>query len=86
MDSSIDFNANVRKSEGLLYTLADAMVAVDSTSGAADATAPQKNGGWFGFISDGMEFVLKEGVEGWIECCSCAISIWSCDYSTYIYC
>ncbi|KAF5751473.1 inner membrane protein PPF-1 chloroplastic [Tripterygium wilfordii] len=61
MDSSIDFNANVRKSEGLLYTLADAMVAVDSTSGAADATAPQKNGGWFGFISDGMEFVLKEG-------------------------
>ncbi|KAF5744620.1 inner membrane protein PPF-1 chloroplastic [Tripterygium wilfordii] len=59
MDSWIDVNAIVRKSEGLLYTLADAAVAVDSASGAADAAAPQNNGGWFGFISDGMEFVLK---------------------------
>ncbi|KAF5727391.1 inner membrane protein PPF-1 chloroplastic [Tripterygium wilfordii] len=56
MVSSIDFNVVVRKAEGLLYTLADAAVAVDS---AADAAAPQKNGGWFGFISDGMEVVLK---------------------------
>lgn len=46
-----------------MYTLADAAVAVDSASGGAvaasgDATA-QKSGGWFGFISEAMEVVLK---------------------------
>lgn len=46
----------VTKAESLLYTLADAAVAVDA---AATDAAPQKSGGWFGFISDGMEFVLK---------------------------
>ncbi|CAL9103767.1 unnamed protein product [Musa acuminata var. zebrina] len=46
--------------EGLLYTLADAAVATDATAAAPDAsTAVQKNGGWFGFISDAMEVVLK---------------------------
>lgn len=40
--------------ESLLYTLADA------TAPATDAsTVVQKNGGWFGFISDAMEVVLK---------------------------
>ena len=42
----------------MLYTLADAAVATDS-AGTADAAAAQKNGGWFGFISEAMEFVLK---------------------------
>ncbi|CBI16158.3 unnamed protein product, partial [Vitis vinifera] len=47
----------------LLYTLADAAVSADPAaagpaSGTADA-AVQKNGGWFGFISEGMEVVLK---------------------------
>ncbi|GKV08149.1 hypothetical protein SLEP1_g19824 [Rubroshorea leprosula] len=55
-DSSVDFQAMVSKAESLLYTLADAAVAVDS---AATDAAPQKSGGWFGFISDSMEFVLK---------------------------
>lgn len=46
--------------EGLLYTLADAAVAADpSSTGAAATTSVQKNGGWFGFISDAMEVVLK---------------------------
>ncbi|KAI4383846.1 hypothetical protein MLD38_009642 [Melastoma candidum] len=48
--------------ECLLYTLADAaVVATDAASGGADAgaSAAQKNGGWFGFISDAMEVVLK---------------------------
>ncbi|GLU11635.1 hypothetical protein SLE2022_283680 [Rubroshorea leprosula] len=54
--SSVDFQAMISKAESLLYTLADAAVAVDS---AANDAAPQKNGGWFGFISDSMEFVLK---------------------------
>ena len=62
--SSLDFQAIVSRTEGLLYTLADAAVAVDSTlSAAATSTSPdtavQKNGGWFGFISDAMEVVLK---------------------------
>ncbi|KAL6958187.1 Inner membrane protein PPF-1, chloroplastic [Sarracenia purpurea var. burkii] len=55
-DSSVDFNAIASRAEGLLYTLADAaVVAVDPASGDA---AVQKNGGWFGFISDAMEVVL----------------------------
>ena len=63
-DSTFNFDAIVSRTEGLLYTLADAAVAVDSTvsGGAASTsadTAVQKNGGWFGFISDAMEVVLK---------------------------
>lgn len=57
LTNSIDFSGVFARAEGLLYTLADATVAADaavSTDGAV-----QKNGGWFGFISDGMEFVLK---------------------------
>lgn len=46
--------------EGLLFTLADAVVAADpTTSETAASAAAQKNGGWFGFISDAMEVVLK---------------------------
>ncbi|KAK9940466.1 hypothetical protein M0R45_017127 [Rubus argutus] len=63
-ESGVDLSALYSRAEGLLYTLADAAVAVDPTSSAAgsgDAAvdAAQKNGGWFGFISEGMEFVLK---------------------------
>ncbi|PKA56403.1 Inner membrane protein ALBINO3, chloroplastic [Apostasia shenzhenica] len=60
LDSVVDFPGIVAKAERFLYTLADAAVAVDpsaSSSGAADAA--QKNGGWFGFVSDAMEVVLK---------------------------
>ncbi|XVF68733.1 hypothetical protein PTKIN_Ptkin11bG0025300 [Pterospermum kingtungense] len=53
-DSSFDFQALFTKAESLLYTLADAAVATDPAAAAA-----QKNGGWFGFISESMEFVLK---------------------------
>ncbi|XP_044505607.1 inner membrane protein PPF-1, chloroplastic-like [Mangifera indica] len=61
--SSVDFNLIYTRAESLLYTLADAAVSLDSasagaTSSSADA-ASQKNGGWFGFISESMEFVLK---------------------------
>ncbi|XP_062015028.1 inner membrane protein PPF-1, chloroplastic [Rosa rugosa] len=61
-DSGVDLTALYSRAEGLLYTLADAAVAVDpTTSGAGDAAVDvsQKSGGWFGFISDAMEFVLK---------------------------
>ncbi|KAI3423641.1 uncharacterized protein J3R85_010842 [Psidium guajava] len=61
--SSLDFASALSRAESLLYTLADAAVATDSaTAGAASSSADvaaQKNGGWFGFISDAMEFVLK---------------------------
>ncbi|KAL3518210.1 hypothetical protein ACH5RR_020799 [Cinchona calisaya] len=64
--SSIDFAAIVTRAESLLYTLADAAVAVDPAtiaSGAASdsttAAVAQKSGGWFGFISETMEVVLK---------------------------
>lgn len=45
----------------MLYTLADAAVAVDAgtTSASDTAATAQKSGGWFGFISDAMEVVLK---------------------------
>lgn len=58
-------HAALERAEAALYTLADAaVVAADSAAGAAgggaDAdTAVQKSGGWFGFISDAMEVVLK---------------------------
>lgn len=60
LHSSFDFNAVISRAEGLLYTLADAAVAADPGV-ASDATAatPQKPGGWFAFISDAMEVVLK---------------------------
>ncbi|KAJ8770970.1 hypothetical protein K2173_022871 [Erythroxylum novogranatense] len=62
-DSSIDFGAIVSRAEGLLYMVADAAVAVDSGSGGAASSATdasaQKSGGWFGFVSETMEFVLK---------------------------
>ncbi|KAJ3693675.1 hypothetical protein LUZ60_009155 [Juncus effusus] len=48
--------------EGLVYTLADAAVAVagDSVAGSVgDDVAKKSNGGWFGFISEAMEVVLK---------------------------
>ncbi|KAI3830071.1 hypothetical protein L1987_04204 [Smallanthus sonchifolius] len=59
---SVDFAAIASRAESLMYTLADAAVAVDSAASAsADsaATTVQKSGGWFGFISDAMEVVLK---------------------------
>ncbi|KAK6935890.1 Membrane insertase YidC/ALB3/OXA1/COX18 [Dillenia turbinata] len=65
MCSSGDFHGIISRAEALLYTLADAAVSVDSVTGGAvtgsnDAsTTVQKNGGWFGFISDAMEVVLK---------------------------
>ncbi|KAM7280039.1 hypothetical protein ACFE04_007173 [Oxalis oulophora] len=43
---SRQINPNNR-AETLLYTIADAQ---------------QKNGGWFGFISDGMEVIMKDGL------------------------
>lgn len=60
-NSSLDFQALFTKAESLIYTLADAAVATDPAFAAAGTTdaAAQKNGGWFGFISDSMEFVLK---------------------------
>lgn len=63
-ESGVDLSALYSRAEGLLYTLADAAVAVDPTSSAAGSSdaavdAAQKSGGWFGFISDAMEFVLK---------------------------
>ncbi|RWW30574.1 hypothetical protein BHE74_00004962 [Ensete ventricosum] len=54
VDSLVDLHGIVSRVEGLLYTLADAAAAAPDAS-----TAVQKNGGWFGFISDGMEVVLK---------------------------
>lgn len=59
IDHSIDFNAIIQRTENLLYTLADAAVAVDGGTAASDSAAAQKSGGWFGFISDAMEVVLK---------------------------
>ncbi|KAK9755209.1 hypothetical protein RND81_01G009700 [Saponaria officinalis] len=50
----VDVNAVFSRAESLFYTLADAAV-----SASPDAAAAPKSGGWFGFISDAMEVVLK---------------------------
>ena len=60
LHGSVDIGAILTRAESILYTVADAAV----VSGAADSAvstdpAVQKSGGWFGFISDGMELVLK---------------------------
>ncbi|XP_071721296.1 inner membrane protein ALBINO3, chloroplastic-like [Rutidosis leptorrhynchoides] len=61
--ASVDFTAIARRAESLIYTLADAAVAVDSSASVSGdstvTTTVQKSGGWFGFISDAMEVVLK---------------------------
>nr|GMD20325.1 inner membrane protein PPF-1, chloroplastic [Ipomoea batatas] len=63
LNSAVDFGAILTRAESLLYTIADAAVATDAATGGAasgdPAAVPQKNSGWFGFISDSMEFVLK---------------------------
>lgn len=64
LDSSLNLNSIFSRVESLFYTLADAAVSLDSAAGgaaseSANATATQKNGGWFSFISEAMEFVLK---------------------------
>ncbi|WVZ72266.1 hypothetical protein U9M48_020755 [Paspalum notatum var. saurae] len=57
--------AVLERAEAALYTLADAaVVAADAAAGGdagkeAAAAAVQKNGGWFGFISEALEVVLK---------------------------
>ena len=53
--------AALERAEAALYTLADAAVAAAGAGGDADqaAAAVQKNGGWFGFISEALEVVLK---------------------------
>ncbi|KAL2328740.1 hypothetical protein Fmac_022167 [Flemingia macrophylla] len=58
---SVDFAGIFARAEGLFYTLADAAVASDPAVPTATTTdaAVQKSGGWFGFISEAMEFVLK---------------------------
>lgn len=56
----VDLHALGERIEGLVYSLADAaVVAADPVTGSAADATTQKNGGWFGFISDGMEVVLK---------------------------
>lgn len=58
-DFSVDLSALVAKTESLLYTLADAAVAADPAAAEATSGTVQKAGGWFGFIAEAMEVVLK---------------------------
>uniref|UniRef100_A0A804MZZ5 Membrane insertase YidC/Oxa/ALB C-terminal domain-containing protein n=1 Tax=Zea mays TaxID=4577 RepID=A0A804MZZ5_MAIZE len=56
--------AALERAEAALYTLADAAVAAADTAAGAgadagQAAAVQKNSGWFGFISEALEVVLK---------------------------
>lgn len=74
LDSSVDIGAILTRAESLLYTIADAaVVGADSGAGGAASTdsAVQKSGGWFGFISDGMELVLKVNLKQLIPICVC---------------
>ncbi|XP_021716176.1 inner membrane protein PPF-1, chloroplastic-like [Chenopodium quinoa] len=61
IDSSIDLSAVFSRAESLIYTLADAAV---TASPDASGAPVQKSGGWFGFISDAMEVVLKVMKDG----------------------
>jgi YidC/Oxa1 family membrane protein insertase len=63
LDSVGGLHAALERAEAALYTLADAAVvagAGGAGAGGGDVEqAVQKSGGWFGFISDAMEVVLK---------------------------
>lgn len=59
MDNSIDLHEIVARAESFLYTIADAAVVAADGSAVSDSVAAQKTGGWFGFISEAMEAVLK---------------------------
>ncbi|XP_062193137.1 inner membrane protein ALBINO3, chloroplastic-like [Phragmites australis] len=66
LESVGGLQAALERAEAALFTLADAaVVAVDAAAGAGGgdaeqaAAAVQKNGGWFGFISEALEVVLK---------------------------
>lgn len=62
---SVDLHSIASRVEGMMYTLADsAVLTIDPSSGGdtvteAATTTVQKSGGWFGFISEAMEVVLK---------------------------
>ncbi|XP_078446514.1 63 kDa inner membrane family protein [Wolffia australiana] len=57
LGSFSDLHGLLERAEGILYTIADAAVAADPA--AVEPAAVQKAGGWFAFIADGMEIVLK---------------------------
>lgn len=55
---SLDAGDLINRAEGFLYTIADSSASSSVIGAAADTTA-QKNGGWFGFVSKAMVFILK---------------------------
>jgi YidC/Oxa1 family membrane protein insertase len=67
LDSVGGLQAALESAEAAFYTLADAaVVAADAAAGGGAgeageqaAAAVQKNGGWFGFIAEALEVVLK---------------------------
>ncbi|XXG54779.1 hypothetical protein AAC387_Pa03g2575 [Persea americana] len=54
------------ESKDSFYTIADSPASSSVIGDAADTTA-QKNGGWFGFVSDAMVFILKQEQEA-LDC------------------
>ncbi|CAM0878727.1 unnamed protein product [Alopecurus aequalis] len=63
LDSVGGLHAALERAEAALYTLADAAVVAGAAGGDVEQ-AVQKSGGWFGFISDAMEVVLKVMKDG----------------------
>ena len=61
LDSVGGLHAALERAEAALYTLADAAVVAGAAGGDVEQ-AVQKSGGWFGFISDAMEVVLKVNI------------------------
>lgn len=57
--SSFDFAKIVSRARSLLYTLADTAVSAVGPTSSTTVVAAQKSGGWFEFISETMEVVLK---------------------------
>jgi YidC/Oxa1 family membrane protein insertase len=62
LESVGGLHAALERAEAALYTLADAAVVASGGAGgdaSEAAAAVQKNGGWFGFIAEALEVVLK---------------------------
>ncbi|GJN05803.1 hypothetical protein PR202_ga23468 [Eleusine coracana subsp. coracana] len=59
LESVGGLQAALERAEAALYTLADAAAGGGAGDAGEAAAAVQKNGGWFGFIAEALEVVLK---------------------------
>lgn len=69
-----NFKELIDRAEGLLYTIADAVVAANPDSDVASNVATKQSSDWLSGITNYMETVLK--VCGFFNHCCCDVNMW----------